>query len=140
MEEEKYLSMQHSEVWSNPLTPHQTPHLACVLSVHNNIVIVTDPNFERVDEGEFTVDTPQQHHKPVPVWHGNCWSLETSKYLDIWLSDLKGFLLTSIVQYTGHIGEEAQPASSATLQRKNKHMTKYDGFAWKMVFQDYENF
>ena len=57
--------MQHSEVWSNPLTPHQTPHLACVLSVHNNIVIVTDPNFERVDEGEFTVDTPQQHHEPV---------------------------------------------------------------------------
>ena len=65
MEEEKHLSMQHSEVWSNPLTPHQTPHLACVLSVHNNIVIVTDPNFERVDVGEFTVGTPQQHHEPV---------------------------------------------------------------------------
>ena len=47
--------------------PHQTSHLDCVRPVNNNIVIVMDPNFERVDEGEFIVDIPrpQQHHEPV---------------------------------------------------------------------------
>ena len=37
--------------------PHQTSHLDCVRPVNNNIVIVMDPNFERVDEGEFILLT-----------------------------------------------------------------------------------